>query len=162
MPWARCCCHVRSKRSRLKFPSPWTIPLDAESQDQPPPGDRPEVSSQDRLRSIRGHHRRVLPHARRPEHLRRPPHHTLNPRAGGYFHLAKTGDRKLAIDRGPARSAPAWECGNWTGSANTWLAHYAPLSEWAPELTLCYAGFWRAVLSRPSSGTYGVVTAIVR
>ena len=31
------------------------IPLDAESHDQPPPRDRPAVSSQDRLRSIRGH-----------------------------------------------------------------------------------------------------------
>ena len=30
------------------------IPLDAESQDQPPPNDQPHVSSQDRLRSIRG------------------------------------------------------------------------------------------------------------
>ena len=32
------------------------IPLDAESQDQPPPNDSPPVSSQDRLRSIRVDH----------------------------------------------------------------------------------------------------------
>ena len=39
------------------------IPLDAESQDQPPPNDSPPVSSQDRLRSIRDHHRGLLPTA---------------------------------------------------------------------------------------------------
>src|SRR5664279_2680129 len=52
------------------------IPLDAESQDQPPASDGSPVSSQDRLRSIRGHHRRVLPHARRPPNRHHQPNLT--------------------------------------------------------------------------------------
>ena len=55
------------------------IPLDAEAHDQPPPGDRAPVSSEDRLRSIRDHRRRVLPHATSPT-PRRNQHQNLGKR----------------------------------------------------------------------------------
>ncbi|MGB8381310.1 MAG: recombinase family protein, partial [Dermatophilaceae bacterium] len=73
------------------------IPLDAESQDQPPPNDSPPVSSQDRLRSIRGHRRRLLPAPRPPrphrQAARRHPtgHATLTTPQGGEFRQAPLG-----------------------------------------------------------------------
>ncbi len=54
------------------------IPLDAESEDQPPPNSR-TVSSQDRLRSIRGHLRRFLPTPGPPSpHQQRPARSTAD------------------------------------------------------------------------------------
>ena len=50
------------------------IPLDAESQDQPPPDGRPSLSSQDRLRSIRDDLRRIGAAVPRRRRARRLPH----------------------------------------------------------------------------------------
>ncbi len=58
----------------------------------------PPVSTEDRLRSLHGHRRRFLPHARGPGQRRNHLEQDLiNPR-GGDFYLATSGDRNLAID----------------------------------------------------------------
>ncbi len=65
------------------------------------PGPKPtgrSVSSQDRLRSLSGHHRPVLPNARRQNPDRRSPHPLNITARGGDFHLATNGDLNLAID----------------------------------------------------------------
>jgi site-specific DNA recombinase len=65
----------------------------------PPPARPAGVSSQDRLRSIGEHQRRLLPHARSQSQRRNHPEQDLiNPR-GGDFYLATSGDKNLAVDR---------------------------------------------------------------
>src|SRR4051812_12692520 len=64
----------------------------------PPPDQNAPVSTEDRLRSLGSHRRRVLPHARSPNPTTRRPHQQLiNPR-GADFHMATSGDHNLAVD----------------------------------------------------------------
>jgi site-specific DNA recombinase len=70
----------------------------------PPPGPAPAssgplpLSTEDRLRSLHGHRRRLLPHARSQSQRRNHPEQDLISPRGGDFYLATSGDRNLTID----------------------------------------------------------------
>jgi hypothetical protein len=85
------------------------IPLDENPPAPPNPNPDPDqpdpVSTQDRLRSLGSHRRRLLPHARSPNPTnRRRQAQLINPR-GGDSYLATSGDRDLAVDT-PCTATP--------------------------------------------------------
>jgi DNA invertase Pin-like site-specific DNA recombinase len=92
--------HVTGSHAQIQLRIPLEPPDPGSGPGKPgPQTPRPRsVSSQDRLRSLRGHRRRVLPHARSPSQGRHR-HETslINPR-GGDFYLATSGDSNLAVD----------------------------------------------------------------
>ena len=69
----------------------------------PKAGAPPGMSSSDRLRSLGGHRRGVVPHARGPPEGWAQAEDHLKHLRGGDFYLAKSGDRNSAIDTGALR-----------------------------------------------------------
>jgi site-specific DNA recombinase len=87
----------------------------------PASSDTAPVSTQDRLRSLHGHRRRFLPHARSQSQERNhPEQHLINPRDGD-FYLATTGDHNLAVDnvRSCATAAGVRGRRSWMRKATT-------------------------------------------
>jgi site-specific DNA recombinase len=91
-------------RLRIALDPPPPDPRDPKGPHHRPSPKRPRpVSSQDGLRSIGGHRRRVLPHAPSPSQGRHRHETSLNNPRGGDFELATSGDHNSAVDTPAAR-----------------------------------------------------------